>query len=126
MGLNRALRLLTDFGKESKSETVIPRFNQETITDKTGTTWVSIGIFMGDFGDQISFSVAGRGPEFGIHFPMRSPNQLSCLDPKSSPADGKGQLLVRHLRPMRLLFFAGRESCRAALAQNSQPRRNMA
>ena len=47
--LARALLLLAHFGKESKSETVIGKINQETLAEMIGTTRSRVSFFMNKF-----------------------------------------------------------------------------
>lgn len=47
--LARILLLLSNFGKESKSETVIPRVNQDTLAQMVGTTRSRVSHFMNRF-----------------------------------------------------------------------------
>ncbi|MEO5923839.1 MAG: Crp/Fnr family transcriptional regulator [Bryobacteraceae bacterium] len=47
--LARALLLLASFGKEGKSETVIPKISQETLAEMVGTTRSRVSFFMNKF-----------------------------------------------------------------------------
>lgn len=47
--LARALLLLARFGKESKSEVVIPKMSQETLAEMVGTTRSRVSFFMNRF-----------------------------------------------------------------------------
>jgi CRP/FNR family transcriptional regulator, cyclic AMP receptor protein len=47
--LARILLLLSNFGKESRSETVIPRVNQDTLAQMVGTTRSRVSHFMNRF-----------------------------------------------------------------------------
>jgi CRP-like cAMP-binding protein len=47
--LARALLTLSHFGKESRSEEVLPRINQETLAELIGTTRSRVNFFMNRF-----------------------------------------------------------------------------
>ena len=47
--LARILLLLAHFGKESKTETIVPKISQETLADMVGTTRSRISFFMNKF-----------------------------------------------------------------------------
>ena len=47
--LARILLLLSHFGKESKTETILPKISQETLADMVGTTRSRISFFMNKF-----------------------------------------------------------------------------
>lgn len=47
--LARTLLLLANFGKESRSETVLPRISQETLAEMVGTTRARVNFFMNRF-----------------------------------------------------------------------------
>ncbi len=47
--LARVLILLAHFGKESKTEPIIPKISQETLADMVGTTRSRISFFMNKF-----------------------------------------------------------------------------
>jgi CRP-like cAMP-binding protein len=47
--LARALLLLAHFGKESKTEIIIPKISQETLADMIGTTRSRVSFFMNKF-----------------------------------------------------------------------------
>jgi CRP-like cAMP-binding protein len=47
--LARILLLLAQFGKEGKSETVIPKISQETLAEMVGTTRPRVNFFMKKF-----------------------------------------------------------------------------
>jgi CRP/FNR family cyclic AMP-dependent transcriptional regulator len=49
--LARILLLLSNFGKESKSETVLPKVNQDTLAQMIGTTRSRVSHFMNRFRD---------------------------------------------------------------------------
>jgi CRP/FNR family transcriptional regulator, cyclic AMP receptor protein len=49
--LARILLLLSNFGKEGKSETVLPRVNQDTLAQMVGTTRSRVSHFMNRFRD---------------------------------------------------------------------------
>jgi CRP-like cAMP-binding protein len=47
--LARILLLLARFGKEGRSETVLPRISQETLAEMVGTTRARVNFFMNRF-----------------------------------------------------------------------------
>ena len=47
--LARILLLLVNFGKESRSETVLPRISQEILAEMVGTTRARVNFFMNRF-----------------------------------------------------------------------------
>jgi CRP/FNR family transcriptional regulator, cyclic AMP receptor protein len=59
--LARILLLLSHFGKESKSEKVVPRVNQDTLAQMIGTTRSRVNHFLGKFREQgfIAYNASG-------------------------------------------------------------------
>lgn len=74
--------LLTDFGKEGKSETVIPRFNPETLAEKIGTAKASIRFLMKRFRESGFLTNSRNGQQIPSSiFTTILDDQLLCLNP---------------------------------------------
>jgi len=64
--LARILLLLAHFGKEGKSETVIPKMSQETLAEMIGTTRSRVSFFMNRF-RKLGFIDYHAGDELQVH-----------------------------------------------------------